>query len=290
MTPQTKAAFWMIGAIGSFTAMAVAGRAVSAELDTFEIMTYRSLMGVVLVVSIARIMGTHRQINSQQLGLHLVRNISHFTGQNLWFFALVSIPLAQVVALEFTSPLWAMLLAPLILGEHITPRRILAAAVGFIGVLIVSRPDPTALEFGQVAAALAAIGFALSALFTRRLTRTQSITTILFYLTVFQAIFGLICAGFDGDIAIPSTQAMPWLALVAVSGLLAHFCLTTALGLAPATLVMPIDFGRLPVMAVIGWLVYAEQVDVLVFVGALIIFGANYFNIWSETRATQQKV
>ena len=288
MMSQTKAALWMIGAISSFTAMAIAGRAVSAELDTFEIMTYRSFVGIFLVVVISRLMRTHRQINTEQLGLHFTRNFFHFAGQNLWFFALSAIPLAQVIALEFTSPLWAMLLAPLILREKITAQRIIAAAVGFVGVLIVARPDPSAVELGQITAALAAIGFAMSALLTRRLTRTQSITTIMFYLTVFQAVFGVVCAGIDGDMAVPTWQAVPWLVLIGCSGLVAHFCLTSALSLAPATLVMPIDFARLPVMAFVGWALYSEQIDLFVVGGALIIFGANYYNILSETRASKR--
>ncbi|MFY0680013.1 MAG: DMT family transporter [Thalassovita sp.] len=288
MMSQTKAALWMIGAISSFTAMAIAGRAVSAELDTFEIMTYRSFVGIFLVVVISRLMRTHRQINTEQLGLHFTRNFFHFAGQNLWFFALSAIPLAQVIALEFTSPLWAMLLAPLILSEKITAQRIIAAAVGFVGVLIVARPDPSAVELGQITAALAAIGFAMSALLTRRLTRTQSITTIMFYLTVFQAVFGVVCAGIDGDMAVPTWQAVPWLVLIGCSGLVAHFCLTSALSLAPATLVMPIDFARLPVMAFVGWALYSEQIDLFVVGGALIIFGANYYNILSETRASKR--
>ena len=105
MNPTLRACLWMIGAIGSFTAMAIAGRQVSFALDTFEIMTYRSLLGIVIVCVVAGMTGTWRQINRQQLGLHAVRNVAHFTGQNLWFYALASIPLAQVFALEFTSPI-----------------------------------------------------------------------------------------------------------------------------------------------------------------------------------------
>ena len=133
-------------------------------------------------------------------------------------------------------------------------------------------------------AALAAIGFALSALFTRRLTRTATITCILFYLTVMQAAFGLISAGIDGDIALPSAASVPWLVLIGCAGLLAHFCLTSALRLAPATVVMPIDFIRLPLIAVVGVLLYDEPIDIFVVLGALMIFGGNYLNIWTQTR------
>lgn len=279
MNPTLRACLWMIGAIGSFTAMAIAGRQVSFALDTFEIMTYRSLLGIVIVCVVAGMTGTWRQINRQQLGLHAVRNVAHFTGQNLWFYALTVIPLAQVFALEFTTPIWVLLLSPLLLNERMTRIGMIAALIGFLGVLIVTRPGSAPVSPGLIAAALCAIGFAFSAIFTRRLTRTQSIPCILFYLTVMQAIFGLICAGYDGDIALPNAATLPWLVLIGCAGLFAHFCLTTALSLAPASVVMPIDFARLPAIAIVGALVYAEPLDPFIFLGAALIFGGNYLNI-----------
>lgn len=284
MSDTIKAAFWMIGAIVSFTSMAIAGRAVSLDLDTFEIMLYRSVIGVVVVLVVARLAGTLGEVTRRNLGIHLVRNLSHFAGQNLWFYSITVIPLAQVFALEFTSPLWVIVLSPLILGEKLTSIRVLSAMIGFVGILIVTRPSPETLEFGQLTAALAAIGFAGSAVFTRLLTRTETITCILFYLTVMQAGFGLICAGYDGDIALPTSANLPWVILIAVAGLVAHFCLTTALKLAPAAVVMPIDFARLPVIAIVGMLLYNEALDLLVLLGAAIIFGGNYLNIRADTK------
>jgi drug/metabolite transporter (DMT)-like permease len=194
------------------------------------------------------------------------------------------IPLAQVFALEFTSPIWVILLGPLLLGEKITGVRALAAIMGFIGILIVARPDMTGINPGVLMAAASAIFFALTTVFTKRLTRTQSITCILFYLTVMQLVFGLIMAGYDGDIALPDATTLPWLVLIGLCGLMAHFCITNALAIAPATVVIPIDFIRLPVIAVIGMLVYGEVLDIWVFVGAVIIFAGNYINIVAETR------
>lgn len=284
MNDTFRAALWMSGAIVSFTSMAIAGRAVSFELDTFEIMMYRSFVGIILLVAVAGLAGTLPQVNRRNMGLHFIRNLSHFAGQNLWFYALTVIPLAQVFALEFTSPIWAILLSPLILGEKLRPIGLLAALIGFFGILMVARPNPQALDVGQIAAACAAIGFALSALFTRKLTRTESITCILFYLTVMQAGFGVIFAGFDGDIALPSAESTPWIVLIACAGLVAHFCLTTALRLAPASVVMPIDFIRLPLIAVVGMTLYGEQIDIWVLVGAAVIFAGNYLNILSQLR------
>lgn len=284
LSPTLQGAFWMIGTIASFSSMAVAGREVAGELDTFEIMMYRSAVGVMIVLGISGLVGTLREVNRDRLGLHFTRNIAHFTGQNLWFYAVTAIPLAQVFALEFTTPLWVIVLSPLLLGERLTLMRGVAAVTGFIGILIVARPGTLGLNAGVMTAASCAIFFALTIILTKKLTRTQSITCILFFLTTMQLIFGVIAAGYDGDIAVPSLQAVPYVVLIGIAGLLAHFCMTKALSLAPATVVIPIDFVRLPTIAVIGMLLYQEQIDIWVFVGALIIFGGNYLNILSETR------
>jgi drug/metabolite transporter (DMT)-like permease len=279
MSPVARAALWMVGAIASFTLMAIAGRAVSFALDTFEIMLYRSVVGILIVLAVGGVAGTLGQIRRQRLGLHFSRNLAHFAGQNLWFYAITVAPLAQVFALEFTTPIWVMLLSPLFLGEPLRRIGLLAAGIGFVGVLLVARPDPSNLSPGVVTAAIAAIGFALTALLTKRLTRTETITGIMFWLTVMQAVFGLIAAAVDGDVALPAAATAPWLMLIGCAGLLAHFCLTTALSLAPPSIVTPIDFARLPVIAVVGVLLYNEPIDLLVFAGALLIFGANWLNL-----------
>jgi drug/metabolite transporter (DMT)-like permease len=279
MTPTLRAAIWMIGAITAFTLMAVAGRAAALNLDTFEIMFYRSCVGFAIVMACAVGFGTLDQVRADRLGLHFIRNVAHFTGQNLWFYAITVIPLAQVFALEFTGPIWVILLSPLFLKERIRPLVIAAAIIGFIGILLVAKPGATTISPGIIAAALCAIGFGLTAIFTRLLTKTQTITCILFYLTGMQAIFGLICAGLDGDMALPTAMTLPWVILIGIAGLTAHFCLTKALSIAPATLVMPLDFLRLPIIAVVGIILYAEPVDIWVIVGGTLIFAGNYVNI-----------
>ncbi|MFT6267263.1 MAG: drug/metabolite transporter (DMT)-like permease [Alphaproteobacteria bacterium] len=284
MNPSLRAALWMLGAIFSFTTMAIAGRELSANFDTFEIMLYRSAIALVIVLAIIYATGTYRHIGVGAWRTHLIRNVFHFTGQNLWFYALTVIPLAQVFALEFTSPLWVILLSPFLLGERLTLIRVIAALMGFIGILIVARPDIRGLNMGVLAAASCAIFFGLTYVFTKRLTQTESIAAIMLYLSALQLIFGLISAGYDGDIALPNAAEMPLLGLVACCGLLAHFCITKALTIAPATVVAPLDFVRLPLVAVAAMIIYNEAIDIWVFTGAIIIFAGNYLNLWFETR------
>jgi drug/metabolite transporter (DMT)-like permease len=279
-----QAAFWMTGAIVSFSAMAVSGREISFELDTFEIMMYRSIIGLIIVLLLAKLFKTHREISTQNLFLHFYRNLSHFTGQNLWFYALTLIPFAQLFAFEFTVPLWVMLAAPFLLGERLTNIRIISILVGFIGILIVTRPWLTGLAPGIIPAALCAIGFACSVIFTKQLTQKVSITCILFWLTSMQLLMAIVCSGYDGDISLPTKSNFIWIIIIGIGGLLAHFCITKALQLAPATVVTPIDFCRLPVIAAIGYVFYSEALDIFIIGGAIIIFIANYINIWSETK------
>lgn len=285
MSDIAKGVVWMIGTLLSFSTMAIAGRELAGILDTFEVMLYRSVVGVIVMLIVITVLRKWGEVPTQKFRWHVARNVAHFTGQNLWFYAVTVIPLAQVFALEFTSPLWVILLSPFLLGERMTLVRAACAVLGFIGILIVTRPDAmTEVNPGILTAASCAIFFALTIITTKRLTRTESVACILFYLTTIQLVFGLITAGYDGDIAVPTGVPMLWAILVGIAGLMAHFCYTNALRLAPATVVVPIEFARLPMIALVAWLAYAEVVDPMVFVGAALIFGANYLNIWTETR------
>ena len=280
---HARAALWMIGAIFSFTSMAIAGREIAENLDTFEIMLYRSIIGFVIVIVVAYAADTMKEVNFQLFSIHIIRNVFHFTGQNLWFFALQLIPLAQLFALEFTSPIWVMLLAPILLGEKLTLRKFFLVALGFIGVLIVARPEIGALNTGILAGAAAAIGFASAAILTRKLTHTDSLTKILFFLTGLQLLFGLICAGYDGDIALPNSSSLPWVIVIGTAGLIAHLCLTKSLSMAPASVVMPIDFARLPLIAILAVIFYDEALDIFVILGASLILLSNYASLHRQS-------
>lgn len=278
------AAAWMMGAVASFTSMALAGRAVSLELDTFEILGWRSLIGIMMMVVVLTMRGLWPVVNMNRMDLHLTRNIFHFAAQNFWFYAIFSIPLAQVFALEFTSPLWVLILSPLLLGEQLTKPKIIAALLGFAGILLVTRPGYVPITPGLIAAAVAAIGFALTYIFTKKLTREVHTVGILWWMTVSQTIFGFACAGLDGEIAFPPASALPWVVVIGVTGLTAHFCVTNALRIAPATLVMPFDFLRLPVIAIIGMIFYDEPVGPLFIAGSALILCGNYLNVRAGTR------
>ena len=279
-----KAALWMCGAIASFVFMAVAGREVQTQLNTFELMFWRSLVGFAIVAAILAAKGQLARVRTQHGRLHAVRNLFHFAGQNLWFYGLVMIPLSQLVALEFTMPIWVMLMAPLLLGESLTARRVVITLVGFVGVLVVAQPGIQPLGLGHLAGVLAAVGFAVNLIFTRKIMRHDPVLVVLFWMTASQGVMALglaLAFGFTW----PDAALLPWLAVVAVTGLTAHFSLTTALGLAPALLVAPMEFARLPIIALVGMWLYSEALDPFVFLGAAIIFAANLLNLRANAPA-----
>ena len=269
--------------IASFTMMAVAGRYVSDELDTFEVMMYRSLIGFFLVLIFCIATKRLHAIHLGYLRDHFFRNVFHFSAQNLWFYAITVIPLVQVFALEFTVPIWILIFSPFFLGEMFTRPRAIAAFMGFIGILVITRPDSETLNSGTIAAGLAALGFAGSIMITKGLTSRQNTLSILFIMTAMQLVFGIVCAGYDFDVAGLSKTNFIWVITIGIAGLLAHLCLTTALSLAPTTVVSPIDFLRLPVIALVGYLLFEETVDQYLIYGIILICVGNYVNVLAES-------
>ena len=215
--------------------------------------------------------------------LHLRRNLFHYTGQNLWFYAVTVIPLSQLVALEFTNPIWVALLAPFLLGERLTRTRVVGALLGFVGVLVVAQPGHAPLEAGHAAALIAAVCFALNTIFTKQIMRFDSVLCVIFWMTLLQGSASLLLS-LPGGIPAPSAATAPWLLVVGVTGLTAHYSLTSALSHAPASIVAPMEFIRLPLIALVGMWLYAEPLRPAIFAGAALIIAGNLINLRAESR------
>jgi drug/metabolite transporter (DMT)-like permease len=275
------AGLWMVGALFSFLSMAIAGRELSAELNTFQILFFRSAIGLVIISAILSRFGWH-QIKTRQGLLHVVRNSAHYVGQFGWFYAISVIPLAQVFAIEFTIPIWTALLAPFVLSERVTATRGLVIAIGFTGILIILRPGMVPMELGAVSALIAAIGYALSHTLTKKITRTDTPLAVIFYMTVIQLPMGAVPSFLEWTT--PSMAMWPWLVLVGATALSAHYCMARAFAHADAMVVVPMDFLRLPMVALLGLFFYGEPLDPWVLAGAAIIFAAIFINIMTERR------
>lgn len=279
------AAFWMLGALLSFMAMAVSGRELSADYTTFQILFFRSVIGVVLIGILVAHSGFHL-LKTQHLTRHWLRNIAHFGGQYGWFYGLAYISLAEVIAIEFTTPIWTALFAFFLLGEKLSTARITALVLGIIGLLLILRPTTEALNPAALAVLAGAVGYAFSYIQTKFLSATDAPLAILFYMTLMQLPFGLIPSVMDWKS--PSLTMMPWILLVGVTAMSAHYCMTRAFKLADATVVVPMDFMRLPLIMVVGYLFYQESVDIWVLAGAVLMLSGNLINVRAEQKKLRQ--
>lgn len=272
----------MVGGIISFSLMAVSGREAGKVIETAELLTWRGAIGIVIIAGVLAVTGRFREVKSARMPLHLLRNIGHFFGQYCWYYAVTLIPLAQLFALEFTSPIWVALFAPLLLGERFTPVKALAIVISFTGVLMVVRVWTEGFidDFsgGQVWGLMAALGFAVNMVCTKKLTSTETTLCILFWLVILQTPMALVVAGELPQIP-PDAWVWMWVIILSVAGLCAHFCMTQAFRYADATIVTPMDFARLPVIAVVGALAYAEPLLWNVLAGGALIFLGNYINL-----------
>ena len=275
---------WMTGALLSFSVSAVAIRALATKLTTFEILSIRSGFGLaVLLLIVAWLPELRKELALRRMGLHIVRNGIHFVGTYTWTLALTLLPFATVFALEFTMPMWVALLAVPLLGEHMTVSRLGSIVLGFLGVLVIVRPGFSSFQPMALLVLMAAFAFALSLIATKMLTATVSTFAIIFWMNLMQLPMGL--AGSDPLFLtrLDWGLALPAFALGA-AGLTSHYCLTNAFRVGDASVVVPLDFLRIPLIALVGWVFYGEALDVFVFAGAALIIGGVLWNLHAESR------
>jgi len=284
--PVAGAALWMAAALVSFILMAVSGRELAASFSTFQILLIRSVIGVLLIGGLVWLTGW-QQLRTHRVKAHLGRNIAHFAGQYGWFYGLGLISLAEVIALEFTTPVWTALLAALVLGERLSAPRWLALLFGIGGLLLILRPGAGVMHPAALAVLAGAMGYAGAYIFTKSLSGTDTPLCILFYMTLMQLPMSLIPLSLLPDQPqwlMPQGELWVWMLLVGVTAMSAHYCMTKAFQLADAGVVVPLDFLRLPLIAVVGFVFYGEALDVWVLLGALLMFGGNLINLRAEWR------
>jgi len=279
-----RVVLWMVGALLSFCVMAVAIRKLSGSFSVMEILTLRAALGLMIVGAVALFRPSERHsITMQRLPLHILRNSVHFGSQYLWALGVVLLPLATVFALEFTMPAWTILLAPFFLGERMTKSRVGAVILGLIGVLVILRPGVESFKPTALIVLIAALGYGAQNIATKKLTATESTFAIVFWMNVIQFTLALMFAGvlFPQKLTL---DLVPAVAGLGTAGLFAHFCLANAFRAGDASVVVPLDFLRIPLIAVIGWWLYDELLDIFVFAGAGIIISGILWNLRSEVR------
>ena len=263
--------------------VAVAGRETTRELNVFQIMELRSVIGFFMLYPLIHFNGGFPAVKTSRLLQHVSRNLVHYGAQLGWFFALTLIPLSQVVSIEFTMPIWAAILAASFLGERITVRKTAAIILGLIGVLTIVQPGTTKIDPGQLIALGAAVGFGFSIIMVKSLTRTESALSIIFWMIAIQAAAGLLPAIYVWRA--PSAYTWYWIVVIAFCGTFSHYCMARAMRYADATVVIPMDFLRVPLTALAGFLIYSERFDIFTMLGAALILSGNLVNLRSASPA-----
>jgi len=283
---KPKAALWMTGWLSLMLIVAIAGREATRELNVFQIMELRSGLGLLMLYPLIRFSGGFAALKTSRPLQHVVRNLIHYTAQLGWFFALTLIPLGQVVSIEFTMPIWTAILAASFLGERMTIWKISAVALGLVGVIVIVRPAAGEINPGQLIALAAAVGFGTSVAMMKSLTRTETTVAIVFWMLAIQSVAGLFPSLYVWTW--PSPYVWGCAVVIAFSGTFSHLCMARAMLYADATIVLPMDFLRVPLTAAAGWLIYSERLDAFTVLGAALILSGNLLNLKPPARAQLQ--
>jgi drug/metabolite transporter (DMT)-like permease len=279
---KSMAALWMAGWLALMLIVAIAGREGMRELNVFQLMEVRSILGLCMLYPLIRINGGFSVVKTARVHVHIARNLIHYGAQLGWFFALTLIPIGQVVAIEFTMPIWTAILAAAFLGERMTTWKVAAIVLGIVGVIIIVRPVTGEINPGQLIALAAAVGFGISIAMVKSLTRTEQTLAIIFWMLVVQS-----AAGFFPALYVwkwPPTYVWGWVVVIAFCGTFSHYCMARAMLHADATVVIPMDFLRVPLTATAGWLIYSERLDMFTVLGAALILTGNLLNLKPNNR------
>lgn len=285
-----RVVLWMTGTLLSFSAMAVSIRLLSDKLTVFEVLTVRSFGALVILFALLAVQPALRsQLKTKRLPMHFFRSATHFAGQFCWAMSLTLLPFAMVFALEFTLPVWALALSILVLGERLTTGRIVVIVLGLIGCLVILRPGIQAFQPAALLVLACSFFYAVFNVYTKKMTDTETTFGIVFWMNLLQFPLGL--AGSDPlfVLRLDAWQFIP-LACVGISGLFAHYCIANAFRYGDASVVIPLDFLRVPLIAVVGWMFFNESVDALVFVGAGIILAGILWNLSIEARTGRRNI
>ena len=274
------ATLWVIGALTSFCLMAIGARELNSQIGIFQILFFRSIVGLLVLLPIMFLSKKSNFLLPKRIKLHLVRNLFHFAGQYGWFLGIGLLPLATVFAIEFTVPLWTIIISYFFLKESITVRKVIAVLLGILGVIVIVQPSLEVARYGSLMVLGAAICYAFSHVATKSLSNTENPISIIFMMCLIQAPLGLLL--FIKGWTTPAGIQWLWLVIIGVTALSAHYCMTKAMQHAEVTFVVTMDMFRLPLIPLIGVLLYAEHFSVALILGMLLIVAGNSVNIYGK--------
>jgi drug/metabolite transporter (DMT)-like permease len=280
-----QAAFWMILSSISFAWMGALVRVASAELHPFELAFFRTILALPFLAPVLWQRGIAGLRLSHWRG-YLMRAAFSIVGLICGFYAVVHMPYADSIAVSFTLPIFATVGAALFLKEDVRLRRWIAVGIGFIGMLVIIRPGAETLQPAVFFAIAAAMGGAAASLTVKVLSRTEPAVAIVANLSIYLTPMTL---AFALPVWVwPSGWAWVLLLLIGSIGTIGQICITRAYAVADASVVMPFDYLRLPLGAMVGFLLFAEVPGYWTFAGAGIIAASSLYIAWRENKLARE--
>ena len=276
---------WMIASGLCFVAVTMLVKLVGDRIPPAQSAFLRYVLGLVFLIPMIRPIFAAR-LTRRQLRLFGLRGLAHTLAVVLWFFAIARIPLAEVTAINYLSPVGVTIGAALIFGEALPPRRLAAVGVALLGALVILRPGLRVIEPGHIAMLGTAAGFAAGYLITKQLSGEVSASVVVGMLSITVTIFLAPLALLDW--VRPTATDLGWLFLVAAFATAGHYAMTRAFAAAPLTVTQPVTFLQLVWSVLLGALVFSEGVDVWVILGGTMIIASVSFITWREARARRQ--
>jgi drug/metabolite transporter (DMT)-like permease len=277
----------MSGSLLSFCLMAIGARELAGDIPVFQTLFVRSAVGLLCVVAILYVTKQAALIKTKALGLHVFRNSFHLSGQYGWFLGIGLLPLAEVFALEFTVPIWTAIFASIALKETLTRRKLIAIACGLLGVLVIVQPGVAIVNVASLIVLGAAICYAIAHTSTKALSATEKPIVILFYMCLVQLPVALALS--LSAWVWPVGVQWVWLVSIALSALSAHYCMVKAMHYAEITIIVTMDFLRLPLIAMLGMLLYQEHFEFAIMLGGALMLLGNLVNAWGAPASTREQ-
>ena len=265
---------WMLLSVFAFCFVAIGVKQVNTSISPFQIIFFRALVGLITLLTLLpkkTIIGSISNIKQ-----HLFRNAFHMIAQYGWVVGIVYLSLAEVTAIEFTTPIWIVILASIFLKEKITSKKTISILLGFIGILIIMKPGIEIISYNSIVVLISAICFAIAHTATKKIVQSNSATDVVLIMCLTQLPISFAFAYSNWNW--PSYHDYFWMLLIGLSGLAAHFSMAKALKKEDISNLIPLDYLRLPILIFIGILLYDESFDVSIIIGGTLIFLGNYIN------------
>ena len=286
LSGAVRGPLWMLSFCFFLSSQAIFIRHLAADLHPFEIVFFRNVFGIAFLMPLLWQVGL-AAMRITRYKMYALATLFAATGPFFWYWSVAMMPMADMIALTFLSPVFSSIVAIFLFREGFDPRRLGAIAIGFIGAMIILRPGIAVISAPAWIALIATFCIASGALTLRALSRTDSSDVIVLWTAAFAVPISAVPAAFVWTG--PSLESIGWLVGVALAAMLAQISWVRSLAAAPVSAVMPFNFAKLPIAAFFGFVFFAEEPDHYTWIGAAVIFAATLYIGQYEARAAQAR-